>query len=108
MPSEAALRADVKRAVELLRGVVRYPVPGALSGASAREFVTLFSEVERVAASGVALYSPKVLDSGEFTKEGDGSAAEWLGKLSGSSKGAAKGRLAELSPPEWCTRGSPI
>src|ERR1700722_1810793 len=77
-----------------MRDVVRYPVPGALSGASAREFVTLFSEAERVAASGVALFAPRVLDSGEFTKEGHGSAAEWMGKLSGSSKGAAKGRLA--------------
>jgi hypothetical protein len=96
-PSEAALRADVKRAVALLHDVVRYPVPGGLSGASAREFVTLFSEAERVAASGVALFAPRVVDSGEFTKEGHGSAAEWMGKLSGSSSGVAKGRLAAAS-----------
>jgi hypothetical protein len=65
-----------------------------LSGAVAQEFVALFSEAERWAASGVALYAPKVLESGEYTKEGHGSAAEWLGKVSGSSSGAAKGRLA--------------
>jgi len=92
--AEAALRADLTQAVELIRGVVRHPVQGALSGHVAQEFVTLFSEAERAAASGVALYAPKVLESGEYTKEGDGSAAEWLGKVSGSSSGAAKGRLA--------------
>src|SRR3984957_2623182 len=42
----------------------------------------------------MALYAPKVLESGEHTKEGHGSAAEWLGKLSGSSRGAAQGRPA--------------
>jgi HNH endonuclease len=56
--------------------------------------VALFSEVERGAASGVALYAPRVLETGEYTRGGHGSAAEWLGRLSGSSSGAAKGRLA--------------
>jgi len=86
--------ADVEQAAQLVRGVVRRPMPVGLSGAVAARFVALFSEVERGAASGVALYAPKVLETGEFTKDGHGSAAEWLGKLSGSSKGAAKGRLA--------------
>jgi hypothetical protein len=35
-----------------------------------------------------------VLETGEHAKDGHGSAAEWLGKVSGSSSGAAKGRLA--------------
>ena len=86
--------ADVEQAIRLIRDVVRRPVPVALSGASAREFVTLFSEAERLAASGVALFAPKVVETGEYTKAGHGSAAEWLGALSGSSAGAAKGRLA--------------
>ena len=86
--------AEVEQAVRLLRDVVRRPVPGALSGAAAREFVTLFSEAERLAASGVALFAPKVVETGEYTKGGHGSAAEWLGGLLGSSAGAAKGRLA--------------
>ena len=93
-PSEADLFADVKQAAALLRGVVRHPVPGGLSGAAAKEFVALFSEAERAAASGVALFAPRVVETGEYTKDGHGSAAEWLGKLSGSSSGAAKGRLA--------------
>ena len=93
-PSEAASRAEIEQAIRLLRDVVRRQVPDALSGASARQFVTLFSEAERVAASGVALFAPRVVESGEYTKGGHGTAAEWLGALSGSSAGAAKGRLA--------------
>jgi hypothetical protein len=91
---EAACKADLEQAVRLIRGVVRLRVPRTLSGQVARELVTLFSEAERAAASGVALYAPTVLESGAHTKDGHGSAAEWLGKLSGSSSGAAKGRLA--------------
>jgi hypothetical protein len=94
VPSEAALRADLTQAVQLIRGVIAHPVPGGLSGAAARRFVALFSEAERAAASGVALFTPRVLETGDYTKDGHGSAADWLGKLSGSSSGAAKGRLA--------------
>ena len=94
VPSEEARLADVAQAVRLLRGVLRHPVPGGLSGDTARQFVSLFSEAERAAASGVALFAPVVLETGDYTKEGHGSAADWLGSLSGSSSGAAKGRLA--------------
>jgi hypothetical protein len=45
----------------------------------------------------VALFTPRVEETGEYTKEGHGSAAEWLGELSSSSSGAAKGRLAAAS-----------
>jgi HNH endonuclease len=93
-PSEAALLADVTRAVESLRGVARHSVPGALSGRVAQELVALLSEAERAAASGVALLAPRVVETGEYTRSGHGSAADWLGSLSGSSSGAAKGRLA--------------
>jgi hypothetical protein len=40
------------------------------------------------------LFTPVVVDAGSFTKEGHGSAAQWLGSLSGSSEASAKGRLA--------------
>ncbi len=93
-PSEATRFADVEQAIRLIRDVVRCPVPAALSGAAARQFVTLFSEAERVAAAGVALFAPRVVETGEYTKGGHGTAADWLGALSGSSAGAAKGRLA--------------
>jgi HNH endonuclease len=91
---EANLLTDLERGLEFVRGVVRSPIPGGLSGGAARKFVTLFSEVERAAASGVALFAPKVVETGDYTKEGHGSAADWLGSVSGSSSGAAKGRLA--------------
>ena len=93
-PSEAARARRSHEAVRLLRGVVRHPLPGGLSGAAAKEFVTLFSEAERSAASGMALFAPVVVETGEYTRGGHGSAADWLGQLSGSSSGAAKGRLA--------------
>jgi hypothetical protein len=93
-PSEATLLADVTQAVALIRGVIRHSVPGALSGRTAQEFVTLFSEAERAAASGVSLFAPRVVETGEYTRGGHGSAADWLGSLSGLSSGAAKGRLA--------------
>jgi hypothetical protein len=53
-----------------------------------------FAEIERMAGSGVALFTPVVVATGSFTKEGHGSAQQWLGALSGSSTGVAKGRLA--------------
>ena len=43
---------------------------------------------------GVALFTPVVVETGSFAKEGHASAQDWLGTLSGSSAGAAKGRLA--------------
>jgi len=86
--------ADLEQAVRLMRDVIRRPVPTGLSGAAARRYVTIFSEAERVASSGVALFAPRVVETGEYTKCGHGTAADWLGSVSGSSAGAAKGRLA--------------
>lgn len=54
----------------------------------------LFAQAERAAASGIALFSPRVVETGSFAKAGHGSAADWLGSVSGSSAGVAKGRLA--------------
>ena len=92
-PSEAAQLADIEQARAALRDVVRRPIPERL-GRCGSSVVALFSEAERAAASGVALFSPWWSRRGSYTKAGHGSAAEWLGTLSGSSAGAAKGRLA--------------
>jgi hypothetical protein len=54
----------------------------------------LFSEAERVAASGVALFTPIVVRTGSYSAHGHGSAKDWLSSLSGTSATAAKGRLA--------------
>ena len=90
----AAYLDELAGIIGALQRVVRAAAPERSTGDQARAVVALFAEAERAAASGVALFSPVVVATGSFTKEGHGSAAEWLGALEGSSTGAAKGRLA--------------
>ena len=77
-----------------MQRLVRQAKPRGLSGDQARSLVALFAEAERAASSGIALFAPVVVETGSYAKAGHGSAAEWLGSLSGSSTGAAKSRLA--------------
>ena len=77
-----------------LQKLVRGAEPGSVSGDQARSIVASFAEIERAAASGVALFTPRVVETGSFAKGGHGSAQEWLGSLSGTSAAKAKGRLA--------------
>jgi small ligand-binding sensory domain FIST len=88
------LYCDLVRVGRELQEVVRKSTPGSVSGDQARRFVERFAEAERAAASGVALFSPVVVGTGAYAKEGHASAQDWLGTLSGTSAGAAKGRLA--------------
>ncbi len=88
------LYGDLDRVVGELQEVVRTSTPESVSGDQARRFVERFAEAERVSASGVALFTPVVTRTGSHAKKGHASAQEWLGKVSGSSTGAAKGRLA--------------
>jgi hypothetical protein len=67
--------------------------PGAISGDQALSMVSLFGAAERAAASGTALLTPVVVRTGSYTKAGHASAPDWLGAISGSSSGVAKGRL---------------
>jgi hypothetical protein len=85
---------ELVRVVRDLQEVVRSSTPESASGDQARRFVERFAEAERAAASGVALFTPVVVGTGSYAKEGHASAQDWLGTLSGSSAGAAKGRLA--------------
>ena len=85
---------ELSRVVGRLQEVVRTSTPDSVSGDQARRFVERFAEVERIGASGVALFTPVVVGTGSYAKEGHASAQDWLGSLSGSSAGAAKGRLA--------------
>jgi hypothetical protein len=80
-------------AVRTLQRFVRRARPGRVNGDQARAIVALLAEAERAAASGIALYSPVVVESGSYAKEGHGSAADWLAAHSGSSAGVARGRL---------------
>ena len=88
------LYGDLDRVVGELQEVVRTSTPESVSGDQARRFVERFAEAERASASGVALFTPVVTRTGSHAKKGHASAQEWLGKVSGSSTGAAKGRLA--------------
>jgi len=85
---------DLERVVSALHEVVRTGSPDSVSGDQARRFVERFAEAEIAAASGVALYTPVVVETGSFAKEGHASAQDWLSASSGSSAGASKGRLA--------------
>ncbi len=81
-------------AVRDVQKVLREAAPGAVSGGEAKAFVDLFAQGERLGASGIALYAPRVVETGAHAKDGHGSAAQWLGSVSGSSPAAAKERLA--------------
>ncbi len=87
-------REDLEAAVATVERLVRAARPEAVTGDEARGLVAVFARAERAAASGMALFTPVVVQSGSYAKEGHGSAAQWLGTLSGSSYGSAKGRLA--------------
>jgi hypothetical protein len=74
--------------------LVREAAPGSVSGDQARRIVASFAEIERSAGSGVALFTPRVVETGSFAKEGHASAQDWLGSLAGTSAAKAKARLA--------------
>ncbi|HWE67858.1 MAG TPA: HNH endonuclease signature motif containing protein [Acidimicrobiales bacterium] len=89
-----AALGELDSAVAKLRRVVRDLDPAELSGDQARTVIERYGVVERVTASGVARLSPRVIESGSYAKTGSASAAEWLGSVTGTSAGMAKGRLA--------------
>jgi hypothetical protein len=87
------LESELEQAVRILQRVVQSMAPGAISGDQALSMVSLFGAAERAAASGTALLAPVVVRTGSYTKAGHASAPDWLGAVSGSSSGVAKGRL---------------
>jgi hypothetical protein len=84
----------LRDAVQTIQSVVRETEPGSVSGDQARAVVDLLAEGERATSSGIALLTPVVVETGAYAKEGHGNAVEWLGSVSGTSAGVAKGRLA--------------
>jgi hypothetical protein len=89
----ATLDTELKNAVRTLQHFVRTTSPGSISGDDALALVALLGEAERAAASGIALLSPVVVETGSYAKAGHASAPDWLGAVSGSSSGTAKSRL---------------
>jgi hypothetical protein len=73
--------------------VVRVLSPWSLSGDLALELAAVLAEAEKAAASGIALLTPRIVETGSFAKVGHASAPDWLASVSGTSSGVAKGRL---------------
>jgi hypothetical protein len=92
--SVAAAVETLESALCQMQSVLRATSPSALSGDEALVLVDLFARAERTAASGIALFSPRVLHTGAHAKVGHGVAADWLGAICGSSASVAKDRLA--------------
>jgi hypothetical protein len=92
--SARQLSDKVQRAVDSLREVVHSVVPNSVSGEDAQVLVELFAVAERVAASGIARLTPRVIETGVYSKDGHPSGPDWLAAVSGSSAGAARTRLA--------------
>jgi hypothetical protein len=85
---------ELKQALRVIRRVVQRTEPGRLSGAQAMAMASCFGEIERASASGMARVSPRIIETGAFATDGHASAPDWLSALTGTSAGAAKGRLA--------------
>jgi hypothetical protein len=86
--------AEVDTVLSRLRALVRTLEPAGLLGHEAMALAKGLGEIEKVVASGLALLSPRVIETGAFAQEGHASAPEWLGSLTGTSWASAKGRLA--------------
>jgi hypothetical protein len=94
LSTPSSFEAQLDEALANVHQILRQAVPGQFSGDAARAMVGRFADLERTAASGMALFTPIVKTTGSFAKEGYASLADWLGSLSGTSSGVAKGRLA--------------
>ena len=93
-PTVAGSLETLEDAVRDMHCVVRTLSPSSVSGDVARHMVDLLAQAERIAASGIALLTPRVEETGAHAKAGHGTAADWLGSVSGLSPSAAKERLA--------------
>ena len=90
----SAFGGKLDAALHDVQKLVREAAPGSVSGDQAKRIVAAFAEIERSAASGVALFTPRVVETGSFAKDGHPSAQDWLGSLAGTSASKAKARLA--------------
>jgi hypothetical protein len=86
--------AEMDWSFALQRAVVGRLEPACLSGEQCQSLVEVMGRIERLMASGIALLSPRVIESGSYAKSGHASAPDWLSSVAGTSAGAAKDRLA--------------
>jgi HNH endonuclease len=85
--------ADAHWAQSLVRRINEHADPGSWTGEQCREMVESLTHLQRLAGAGVALFSPRVVETGDFAKSGHPTAPDWLAAHSGTSTGAAKGLL---------------
>jgi hypothetical protein len=96
----ATPESELQGALRIIKRVVGTTVLADVSGDRARNLVGLLAEIERAGSSGIARFAPVVIETGSYAKAGHASAPDWLGAVSGSSAGAAKGRLGAARSPE--------
>jgi hypothetical protein len=83
----------LRGALDVVAEVVGHFEPDRFSGADAVRLTELFAWGERLCATGKALAAKRAADTGAWDTGTDRSAADWLGRISGQSAGAAAGAL---------------
>ncbi|HEX3795790.1 MAG TPA: HNH endonuclease signature motif containing protein [Acidimicrobiales bacterium] len=89
-----AAQIQLDEAIDLVERVLGDVEPSAVSGDEALSLVDTLARGERAISSGMARLTPRVIETGSFTKTGHASAPDWLSSIAGTSAGAAKSRLA--------------
>ncbi|MCU1488181.1 MAG: protein of unknown function endonuclease [Actinomycetia bacterium] len=79
--------------LEQLRRMVRELDAALLTGPQAVRLLDWFAEIERLAAAGKALVAGRAAETNQWRSGGDRSAAEWLGKRTGTTPGQARKAL---------------
>ena len=87
-----------------LRGILASLDPEVLPAAAAQQLVTVFADIEKLAAAGKTLAARRVENAGVWRQGVDRSAADWLARTTGTTTGAARATLdtgrAVLAQPE--------
>ncbi len=78
---------------EELRGILAALDPEVLPAAAASQLVTVFADIEKLAAAGKALAARRVEKAGVWRTGADRSAADWLARTTGTTTGAARATL---------------
>jgi hypothetical protein len=82
--------AELEKTVAQARRLLGSPDLDQVRGDDVARVASLYAELERLGTSGVALMAPRVAESGDYAKKGHGTAADWLGHISGTSPTAAR------------------
>ena len=87
------MRSTVSEVRDELRDIVATLDPEVLPAAAAQRLVSLFADIEKLAAAGMALVARRVEEAGVWRQGADRSAADWLARTTGTTTGAARATL---------------